>query len=129
MAVTRNRPLSPHLTVYRWHLTMALSIAHRATGIALSAGMLLVTWWLNALSGGAGSYDLVQTVMGSIVGQLVLFGWTFVLFLHMGNGIRHLVWDAGYGYDKAVAVRSGQAVIGAACGLTLLVWLISLIVR
>jgi succinate dehydrogenase / fumarate reductase cytochrome b subunit len=116
------------MSVYRWYLTMALSIAHRATGIALSAGLLLITWWLTSLSGGAASYDLVQTVMHSILGQLILLGWTFVLFFHAGNGVRHLFWDVGYGFDKQVARKSGMAVIGIAAGLTVLVWLISFIV-
>lgn len=128
MAISKSRPLSPHLSVYRWYLTMALSIAHRATGVALSAGLVLIAWWLLALAGGGDSYDLVQTVLHSIVGQLILFLWTFVLFFHAANGVRHLFWDAGYGFDKTVAHKSGIAVIAAAAGLTILVWLISFIV-
>lgn len=128
MAVTSGRPLSPHLSVYRWYLTMALSIAHRATGVALSAGLVLITWWLMALASGADGYNLVQSVLHSFFGQLVLFLWTFVLFFHGANGVRHLFWDAGYGFDKHVAQRSGMAVVGAAAGLTLVVWIISFIV-
>ncbi|MCB2055118.1 MAG: succinate dehydrogenase, cytochrome b556 subunit [Geminicoccaceae bacterium] len=124
----RARPLSPHLQIYRWWLTMALSIAHRVTGSALAVGLLLLTWWLVALAAGPESFATVQAVMHNPLGGLVLFGYTFVLFLHMANGIRHLVWDAGYGYDKEVARQSSQVVIGAAVGLTLLTWILIFIV-
>ncbi len=117
------RPLSPHLQIYRWQLTMMLSIANRATGVALSAGLLLLTWWLLALAGGPESFAVVQAVMDNFFGALILFGYTFVLLLHMCNGVRHLVWDAGYGFDVEVAHKSGIAVLAVAGALTVVIWL------
>lgn len=122
------RPLSPHLQIYRWYFTMALSIAHRATGAALAVGLLLMTWWLVALASGPESFGTVQAVMDNFLGGLVLFGFTLVLFFHLCNGIRHLAWDMGYGYDKQMAHQSGIAVVAAAAILTVLVWLAVLIV-
>jgi succinate dehydrogenase cytochrome b subunit len=117
------RPLSPHLQIYRWYLTMALSIGHRVTGIGLALGILLLTWWLLALASGPDAFATVQAAMHSWFGLLVLFVYTFVLFYHLGNGVRHLVWDAGYGFDPAIAYRSGLGVIGFAGAATVLVWL------
>jgi succinate dehydrogenase / fumarate reductase, cytochrome b subunit len=111
------RPLSPHLQIFRWYFTMALSIAHRATGIALALGLVLLTWWLLALAHGPDAFALVQAVLGSWIGVLVLFLYTFVLFYHMGNGVRHLVWDFGYGFDVDVARRSGSARCLASVGI------------
>jgi succinate dehydrogenase / fumarate reductase cytochrome b subunit len=118
------RPLSPHLQIYRWYLTMALSIGHRVTGIGLALGLLLLTWWLLALASGPEAFAVVQAVMHSWIGVLVLFVYTFVLLYHLGNGIRHLVWDAGYGFDIEVAARSGIAVLAFAGAATVLVWLV-----
>ncbi|HSA79429.1 MAG TPA: succinate dehydrogenase, cytochrome b556 subunit [Geminicoccaceae bacterium] len=117
------RPLSPHLQIYRWYLTMALSIGHRVSGIGLALGLLLLTWWLLALASGPEAFATVEAVKDSWIGVLVLFGYTFVLFYHLGNGIRHLVWDAGYGFDIRVAAQSGLAVLAFAGAMTLLVWL------
>ena len=122
------RPLSPHLQIYRWYLTMALSIGHRVTGIGLALGLLLLTWWLLALASGPVPFATVQAVMRSWPGVLVLFIYTFVVFYHLGNGIRHLVWDAGYGFDIEVAARSGIAVLVFAGVATVLVWLVPVIV-
>src|SRR5271170_6582971 len=97
---TRARPLSPHLQIYRWPVTMATSIVHRATGMALSAGTLVVAWWLIAIVMGPAQYDLFSTVVRSPLGQLVLLGFVWSLAYHLLNGIRHLVWDIGYGFDK-----------------------------
>ncbi|MGI9435868.1 MAG: succinate dehydrogenase, cytochrome b556 subunit [Geminicoccaceae bacterium] len=121
------RPLSPHLQIYRWYLTMALSIAHRASGVALAFGLLLLTWWLLALAGGPEAFALVEAVKDSVIGVLVLFGYTFVLAYHLGNGIRHLVWDMGYGYEPEIARKSGIAVLVFAAVVTVLTWLIILI--
>ena len=118
------RPLSPHLQIYRWYLTMALSIGHRVTGIGLALGLVLLTWWLLALASGPEAFATVQAVMHSWLGVLVLFLYTFVLLYHFGNGIRHLVWDAGYGFDIEVAARSGIAVLVFAGVATVLVWLV-----
>ncbi len=119
-----DRPLSPHLQIYRWYFTMALSIAHRVTGIGLALGLLLFTWWLLALASGPEAFASVQAVVDLWFGALVLFIYTLVLFYHMGNGIRHLVWDFGYGFDVEVARLSGVAVLVFAGAMTLLVWLV-----
>ncbi len=118
------RPLSPHLQVYRWYLTMGLSIGHRVSGIGLALGLVLLTWWLLALASGPDAFAFVESVKDSVLGTLVLFLYTFVILYHLCNGIRHLVWDFGYGLDPEVAFRSGQAVLIASGGLTLLLWLI-----
>ena len=97
---TGNRPLSPHLQVYRWQWTMALSILHRATGLALTVGALLMVFWLLALATGPDSFAGLQAFLGSWFGRLLLFGWTWALAYHFLNGIRHLVWDAGKGFDR-----------------------------
>lgn len=120
------RPLSPHLQIYRWYFTMALSIAHRASGVALAAGLVLLTWWLVALASGPDYFALVQGVMGNVLGGLILFGYTFVLLYHLANGIRHLAWDAGWGFEKEQARQSGMLVLAAAGGLTVLVWMLIL---
>jgi succinate dehydrogenase / fumarate reductase cytochrome b subunit len=101
------RPLSPHMQIYRWPVTMATSIVHRATGVALSAGTLLVAWWLIATALGDAQYDLFSTVARTQLGQLVLFGFVWSLAYHLLNGIRHLAWDVGYGFAVPTANRSG----------------------
>ncbi len=118
-----NRPLSPHLQVYRWQWTMALSILHRMTGVALAIGTLLFVYWLAAAASGPAAFETAQTVIGSWIGRLCLFGWTFALFYHLCNGIRHLVWDAGFGFELDNAFRSGLAVVGVSGALTLLSWI------
>ena len=117
------RPLSPHLQVYRWYFTMALSIGHRVTGVGLALGLVLLTWWLLALASGPDAFATVQAVMHSWIGVLVLFIYTFVLFYHLANGVRHLAWDAGYGFELPVAISSGVAVLGAAGVLTIVLWI------
>ena len=122
------RPLSPHLQIYRWYLSMALSIAHRASGIVLSGGLVLLTWWLVAMARGPEAFATVQAVVGSWLGGLVLFGLTYVVFHHLASGIRHLAFDAGWGFERDQAHQSGILVIGAAAALTVFVWLAFLIV-
>jgi succinate dehydrogenase / fumarate reductase cytochrome b subunit len=117
------RPLSPHLQIFRWYLTMALSIAHRASGMALAIGLVLLTWWLVALASGPDAFAAVEWWKDSVLGVLVLFGYTFVISYHLGNGIRHLVWDMGYGFEPAIARLSGLAVLAFAGGATVLIWL------
>ena len=117
------RPLSPHLQVYRWQLTSVMSILHRATGIALSLGAILLVWWLGAASDGPEPYAAVQRFLGSWIGLLLLFGWSLALFYHLCNGIRHLAWDAGYGFELRQAYHSGYAVLAATAVLTVLAWL------
>ncbi len=119
----RDRPLSPHLQVYRPQLTMVLSITHRMTGVALAFGTLLLVYWLVAVASGAAAYDTAQGLIGSILGRLLLFGWSVALFYHLCNGIRHLIWDAGYLMDLPAVYRSGWAVVVATLALTLISWI------
>src|SRR5215475_2668888 len=101
------RPLSPHLQIYRWPITMATSITHRATGIALAAGTLLVAWWLIAAASGPDMYGPFETVAHNPLAQLVLFGFVWSLAYHLLNGIRHLAWDLGYGFNVHTANKTG----------------------
>jgi succinate dehydrogenase / fumarate reductase cytochrome b subunit len=117
------RPLSPHLQVYRWQLTSVMSILHRASGIALSAGTLLLVWWLAAAASGPGPYAQVQAFIGSWLGLLLLFGWSAALFYHLCNGIRHLWWDTGHGLELNSVYTSGWAVLGATAALTAVAWI------
>ncbi len=102
-----DRPLSPHLQIYRWQLTSVLSILHRATGVALSAGTILLVWWLVAAASGPEAYEGVQEFLGSWLGLLLLFGWSLSLFYHLCNGIRHLVWDTGHALDLEIELSRG----------------------
>ncbi len=122
---TGGRPLSPHLQVYRPQLTSLLSITHRATGVALSVGTVLLALWLMAAASGADSFAQAQGLAGSWLGKLALLGWTFALFFHLCNGIRHLLWDAGYGLDIETTYKSGYVVMASSAALTLLTWLLA----
>jgi succinate dehydrogenase / fumarate reductase cytochrome b subunit len=121
------RPLSPHLQIYRWYFTMALSIAHRVTGVGLVLGMILLTWWLAALAGGPDSFATVQGLMRNFLGGLILFCFTLTLFFHLLNGIRHLAWDAGWGFEKQQAHMTGLLTVGGAVGLSVLTWILVLV--
>lgn len=121
------RPLSPHLQVYRPQITSILSILHRATGIALSVGTLLLVWWLVAAASGDAAYAAVSGFLRSPVGLLVLLGWTASLWYHFCNGLRHLAWDAGWGFELPQVHRTGYAVVIAACVLTILTWVVGMI--
>jgi succinate dehydrogenase / fumarate reductase, cytochrome b subunit len=125
----RERPLSPHLTVYRWPITMTMSIFHRVTGGALYFGTLLVAWWLIAAATSEHYFELVDWVFGSWIGRLVLFGYTWALIHHMLGGIRHLVWDTGTGLEKHTASRIAWATVVGSVVLTLLVWIAGYIAR
>lgn len=105
------RPLSPHLQVYRWTITMTLSILHRASGLALSLGALVLTWWLVALASGPAAYAQALTWLGAPWFKLLLFGWALCFFYHLANGIRHLVWDVGSGFEPEQIRASGWAVV------------------
>jgi succinate dehydrogenase / fumarate reductase cytochrome b subunit len=118
-----NRPLSPHLQVYRPQLTSMLSILHRGTGVALAGGLVLMLWWLVALASGPEYYDYVMGVAGSIIGRLVLLGFSWALFFHLCNGLRHLYWDAGWGFEIPSVYRSGYMVVIGATVLTVLAWI------
>jgi len=120
------RPLSPHLQVYRPQITSVLSIMHRFSGIWLGVGVLLLTWWLVALANGAGPFAVAQAFFASIIGKVILFLWTAALMFHFCNGIRHLAWDSGLGFEKSTYHASGWTVLAAAAFLTILVFVIGL---
>ncbi|MCA8927441.1 MAG: succinate dehydrogenase, cytochrome b556 subunit [Alphaproteobacteria bacterium] len=117
------RPLSPHLQVYRPQWTSILSISHRATGIVLSVGAVVLVWWLVAAADSPAYYQDVAGLLGSVIGQLFLFGWTFCLMYHLMNGIRHLVWDAGGWLELEQARKSGTHCVVAAVVLTVVSWI------
>lgn len=119
----RARPLSPHLTIYRPPITMAMSIIHRITGGALYFGTLLVAWWLIAASTSQSYFDFVDGIFGSWIGRLVLFGYTWALMHHMMGGIRHLVWDTGAGLEKHTASKIAWVTLAASVVLTLAIWI------
>jgi succinate dehydrogenase / fumarate reductase cytochrome b subunit len=120
---TPSRPLSPHLQIYKPQLTSVLSFSHRITGVALSVGTLLLVAWIAATAKGPDTFAIVAGFMGSPLGLLLLFGWSVALFYHLANGIRHLFWDAGYGFEIETAYRSGWIVLGATIALTMLAWI------
>ena len=122
--MNRPRPLSPHLQVYKPQLTSILSIFHRGTGIVLSIGSIFLVSWILVLTLGESAYQIYSQLVNNWFGKLVIFGFTFGLFYHLSNGIRHLFWDAGYGYDLKDAYISGFAVIISSISLTLITWLI-----
>jgi succinate dehydrogenase / fumarate reductase cytochrome b subunit len=118
-----DRPLSPHLQVYRPQLGSVMSISHRLTGLFLGAGALFLTFWLVSLAGGPIRYATAQALVNSLFGKIILVAWTFSLFYHLCNGIRHLFWDAGYGYDLEIARLSGWATLISSALLTASLWL------
>ncbi|MEZ5564404.1 MAG: succinate dehydrogenase, cytochrome b556 subunit [Gammaproteobacteria bacterium] len=120
------RPLSPHVGIYRWQVSNTLSIIHRATGMLLSISAVVLVAWLFSLAAGQTAYAQFGWVFGSLVGQLLLIGWTFCFFFHLCNGIRHLAWDADYGFDKAVARKSGMVVVVISIVLSILFWVLAL---
>ena len=120
------RPLSPHLLIYRLQITSVLSITHRAAGIAMAVGTLLLAAWLIAAASGAEAFAAMQRFLGSWLGLLLLVGWSASLFYHLLNGIRHLFWDAGYGFELKTVRASGLAVLAGTAALTLLAWAVGL---
>lgn len=123
------RPLSPHLQIYRWSWTMAMSIAHRATGSALYAGTVLIAAWLVAAASGPAAYATAQAIAGSFLGRIVLFLYSFALLHHMVGGVRHLIWDTGRGFDLQSRMALAKYSVFVSGGLTLLVWIIAYAVR
>ncbi|MGI9235036.1 MAG: succinate dehydrogenase, cytochrome b556 subunit [Woeseiaceae bacterium] len=117
-----DRPLSPHISIYRWPITMALSILHRITGVALSLGFVVLVAWLFDAATGPEAYAVFMSVMGSAVGKLLLIGWSFAFFYHLANGARHLMWDMGRGLDKGEANFSSWLVLVSAVALTAVFW-------
>ena len=124
MAPRIDRPLSPFMT-YRWTLTMAMSIVHRATGVALYVGTLLMAWWLIATASGPGAYANIQAFTSSWIGRVVVFGYTWALLHHMLGGIRHLIWDLGYGFGPSEREWLTRAALFGSITLTIVVWIIA----
>ena len=124
------RPLSPFMfpTWYRFQITSALSILHRLTGIALAVGSILLVWWLISVAAGAWVFAVTHAFLASPIGLVLLFGWSVAFFYHLCNGVRHLAWDAGYGFEIRSAARSGYAVLAATVLLTAITWLYVLLV-
>jgi succinate dehydrogenase / fumarate reductase cytochrome b subunit len=118
------RPLSPHVGIYKWEVSNTLSILHRATGVFLFAGAMVLAAWITAAAAGKSAYDSVQGLLNGPLGVLLLLGLSGAFFYHLGNGIRHLVWDAGYGFDKRVARMSGWFTFLAAIAFTAVFWLV-----
>jgi succinate dehydrogenase / fumarate reductase cytochrome b subunit len=116
------RPLSPHLSIYRWPITMTMSILHRATGVALSVGFIVLVGWLFDAAMGAETYAAMLSYLDTMVGRLLLMGWSFAFFFHLSNGVRHLVWDSGRGFEKTTANASAWFVLLLAIVLTVLFW-------
>ena len=118
-----DRPLSPHLTIYRPQWTSMLSITHRATGVAMTLGALLIVWWLLAAASDDAYFAMVDGLLTSWIGLLILFGSTWALCFHLLNGIRHLYWDTGRGFEPELVETSAKAVAGGSVALTVLIWL------
>ncbi len=125
----RARPLSPHLEVYHWSLTMMMSGAHRITGIGLYIGVLLMAWFLIALASDASAFSYFSAFIQSIIGQLMLFAFTWALFHHMLGGVRHALWDVGYGLDHPMREYLAQATLAGGFALTVIVWIVGYVVR
>ena len=116
------RPLSPHLQVYRWQITMLMSILHRTSGIALTVGAFVLAWWLLAMAAGGESAYRAAECLASPLGRFVLFGFSLCLVYHLLNGIRHLLWDAGWGFEIPDVYKSGYAVGILTVVFTALIW-------
>ena len=125
MKNARKRPISPHLQIYKPQITSALSILHRITCGVLVVGTLVLVYWLGAIAAGPEAYAQAKAILGSFIGKVALFGWTWALFYHLANGIRHLVWDAGYGFDLPTVYLTGKITVAASFILTILIWLIA----
>ena len=117
-------PLSPHLSIYRWPITMTLSILHRVTGVALSVGLIVLCAWLMSAAAGAADYERVVSLLSTMIGKLMLIGFSFAFFFHLANGVRHLVWDVGYGFEKYQANASAWFVLLLAVGMTAAFWML-----
>lgn len=109
-SVASTRPLSPHMTIYRWPVTMMTSITHRATGMAMAVGAVVLAWWLISISNGPEGYNDFHAVMDTVPGLIVMFGLTWSLAYHFFSGLRHLAWDLGYGFEKTLAERNSVIV-------------------
>ena len=121
----KSRPLSPHLSVYKFRITSTLSILHRLTGVALSLGAVALVWWLFAIASGPDAYAVFASVAGSIVGKIAIAGWLFTFFYHLCNGVRHLFWDVGKGFAIEQARASGWTVVTVSALATLAAWFLA----
>lgn len=121
-----HRPLSPHLQIYRLPLVALMSISHRITGVALAAGTILLALWLGSAAYGPDSFDLVSDLLGSWIGLLILFGFSIAFNYHLCNGLRHLLWDIGRGFELSTVKNSNRLVIAGAVLLTLLTWIVGI---
>lgn len=128
MANSRNRPLSPHLQIYRPQLTSVLSFAHRLTGVILGIYSVALVAWLVAAAAGPEPFSIAQALLRSALGQILLFGGTFCFFLHLCGGVRHLFWDSGRGFALKTIYASGWIVLALSIILTAAAWVVSLIV-
>ena len=127
-ATPGGRPLSPHLQIYKPLFTMVISILHRITGGALYVGTLLVVWWLVAAASGPEYFDFANGIMGSFVGRLVLFGYTWALLHHMLGGVRHFIWDTGAMLDVPRARMLAKLTLAGSLTLTLTIWIVGTLV-
>jgi succinate dehydrogenase / fumarate reductase cytochrome b subunit len=127
--IKANRPLSPHIQIYRWHLTMVMSIVHRVTGGALYFGTLGLAVWLIALAGGPAPFATIEAIIGSWFGLLVLFGYSWALIHHMLGGLRHFVWDFGYALGKPARDRIALANLVLSIVLTIALWAVGFALR
>jgi len=123
----RERPLSPHMQIYRWPLPMIMSIVHRITGAGLYFGTLLLVWWLVAAGQGPNAYSKVSAFIGSLFGRVILFGYTWALIHHMLGGIRHLIWDSGHGFGPERESLALMTAVGS-IGLTALLWVVGYLI-
>ncbi len=119
------QPLSPHLQIYRWTWTMAMSVFHRITGTALYGGTALVAIWLVALASGPVPYSYVAGFFGSLIGRLILFVYTWILMHHMLGGVRHMVWDFGYGMEAVQRINMARFTLVGSITLTVAIWVIA----
>lgn len=124
-----NRPLSPHLSIYKPIPTMVTSIVHRLTGIALYFGTVIVAWWLFAAATSESYFDFVQIFLGTWFGRLILFGFTWALMQHILGGVRHLIWDTGRMFDKNLSTKLSILSIFVSVALTILIWVVGYSVR
>ena len=123
---TRNRPLSPHLQVYRLPLLALMSITHRITGVGLVVGLVVLAFWLGSAASGPEAFATAQSLLGSPIGYLLLFGWTVALFFHLSHGVRHLLWDSGWGFEIPQAYASAKVALIATAVLTVVAWVAGL---
>jgi succinate dehydrogenase / fumarate reductase cytochrome b subunit len=122
MPITHERPLSPHLSIYRWLISNSLSILHRMTGFGLTLGLIPLALWLWGAAYEPALFAALQGFFSSIIGMVMLFGWTLAFYYHLGNGIRHLNWDLGYGFGLEEMAASGRVVIVFALAMTVFTW-------